>query len=199
MSFLPVGMQLDHKRPLHTASVIHVGPGKSHVMRDPSVGTTVGSGHMERHAIWIYTEAQGLVHSAVTLTVTLAGSLTSLGLDVLLGKWRSGHHHSLSFFPHPLLCISDEFESSTLLEYTFRFSTSIIVLRAISSLIPRDTVWNSNWWIISIWNTVFFLMPPCVPAAATILQMGNYGWFFSIFSHRLFSSEVSELGIGPTF
>lgn len=86
MNFLPVGMQLDPKRPLHTAPVIHVGPGEPHVMRNPSSGTVAGSGLMGRSTIRIYAEAQCLVHFAVTLAVTLVGSLTSLGLHALLEK-----------------------------------------------------------------------------------------------------------------
>lgn len=83
MCFLPGGMQLDHKRPLHTAPAVYVGPGESHVMSNPSAGTAMGSGHMERSAIPIDAEALCLVHVAVTLTVSSLGSLTSLGLDVL--------------------------------------------------------------------------------------------------------------------
>lgn len=77
-------------------------------MRKPSEGTVVGNQHMERSRIQIYTKAQHLIDFAVTPTMTLIGSLISLGLDFLLKNRRRGCQDScLSFFfPHILYSVS---------------------------------------------------------------------------------------------
>lgn len=103
------------------------------------------------------------------------------------------------FFLLLIFCFSDDFEN-------LYFRNPHLKVKPISSSCQQsthwcsETIWNADWWIISIWSTIFWSATQH-PSGTPILfcRSENRCWFFYIFSCKSFSFFASELGTEPTF